>query len=72
MALVNSEFTVNVTPGAMPPVVHVSEYDIGRSYTVTINGENGSAFNIPTGTTVTIEGTLNGSVGFPDLLIAQY
>lgn len=64
MALVNSAFTVNVTPGAMPPVVHVSEYDVGRTYTVTINGENGSAFNIPTGTTATIEGTLDGSVGF--------
>lgn len=64
MALVNSSFTVNVTPGAMPPIVHVSEYDVGRTYTVTINGENGSAFNIPTGTTATIEGTLNGSVGF--------
>lgn len=64
MALVNSAFTVNVTPGAMPPIVHVSEYDVGRTYTVTINGENGSAFNIPTGTTATIEGTLNGSVGF--------
>lgn len=64
MALVNSAFTVNVTPGAMPPIVHVSEYDVGRTYTVTINGENGSAFNIPTGTTATVEGTLNGSVGF--------
>lgn len=64
MALVNSAFTVNVTPGAMPPVVHVSEYDVGRTYTVTINGENGNAFNIPTGTTATVEGTLNESVGF--------
>ena len=64
MALVNSAFTVNVTPGAMPPIVHVSEYDIGRTYTVTINGENGSAFAIPTGATATIEGTLNGEIGF--------
>lgn len=64
MALVNSAFTVNVTPGAMPPIVHVSEYDIGRTYTVTINGQNGSAFNIPTGTTATVEGTLNGVIGF--------
>lgn len=64
MALVNSSFTVNVTPGAMPPIVHVSEYDIGRTYTVTINGENGSAFNIPSGTTATVEGTLNGVIGF--------
>lgn len=64
MALVNSSFTVNVTPGAMPPIVHVSEYDVGRTYTVTINGQNGSAFNIPTGTTATVEGTLNGVIGF--------
>ena len=64
MALVNSSFAVNVTPGAMPPTVHVSEYDIGRTYTVTINGQNGSAFNIPAGTTATVEGTLNGAIGF--------
>ena len=48
----------------MPPVVHVSEYDIGRSYTVGLIGENNDTFTIPTGTTATIEGTLNGVVGF--------
>ena len=64
MSLVNYSFAVNVTPGSMPPIVHVSEYDIGRTYTVTINGENGSVFNIPTGTTATVEGTLNGVIGF--------
>ena len=66
MALVNKAFSVSVTPGAMPPVVHVSEYDIGRSYTVTINGENGEAFTIPTGATASVEGTLNGKVGFTE------
>lgn len=64
MSLITYDFDLQVTPGAMPPIVHVSEYDVGRTYTVTINGENGNAFNIPTGTTATIEGTLNGSVGF--------
>lgn len=48
----------------MPPVVHVSEYDIGRSYTVGLIGENNDTFTIPTGMTATIEGTLNGVVGF--------
>lgn len=48
----------------MQPVVHVSEYDIGRSYTVGLIGENNDTFTIPTGTTATIEGTLNGVVGF--------
>ena len=66
MALVNKAFSVSVAPGMMPPVIHVSEYDIGRSYTVTINGENGEAFTIPTGATASIEGTLNGKVGFSE------
>lgn len=48
----------------MPPTVHVSEYDIGRAYNVTLVDENGNAFHIPTGTTATVEGTLNGAVGF--------
>ena len=48
----------------MPPTVHVSEYDVGRTYNIQLIGENGSAFEIPTGTTATVEGTLNGTVGF--------
>ena len=66
MALVETAFSVNVTPSEMPPVIHVSEYDIGRSYTVSIIGENGNAFTIPTGTTATVEGTLNKKVGFSE------
>lgn len=64
MAIVNRSFSVNVTPGMMPPIVHVSEYDVGRAYTVGILDEQGNIFTIPNGTTATIEGTLNGSVGF--------
>lgn len=44
MALVNKAFSVSVTPSQMPPVVHVSEYDIGRSYTVTIHTLDASAY----------------------------
>lgn len=64
MAIVNRSFSVNVTPGMMPPIVHVSEYDVGRAYTVSILDEQGNKFTIPSGTTASIEGTLNGSVGF--------
>lgn len=64
MALVTTDFIVNITPGEMPPTVHVSEYDIGRSYTIGLIGENDDAFTIPSGATATIEGTLNGAVGF--------
>lgn len=64
MAIVNRSFSVNVTPGMMPPIVHVSEYDVGRAYTVSILDEQGNTFTIPSGTSASIEGTLNGSVGF--------
>ena len=64
MALVNKAFSVSVTPGVLPPVIHVSQYDIGREFTVQINGENGVAYTIPTGATASVDGTLNGSVGF--------
>lgn len=64
MAIVNRSFSVNVAPGAMPPIVHVSEYDVGRAYTVSILDGQGNMFTIPSGTTASIEGTLNGSVGF--------
>lgn len=64
MALVTKDFSINITPGEMPPIVHVSEYDIGRAFNVTLIGENRNAFEIPTGTTATVEGTLNGTVGF--------
>ena len=58
MALVTKSFSVNITPGAIPETVHVSEYDVGRAYNVTLLDDNGNVFEIPSGTTAKIEGTL--------------
>ena len=63
MSFILKYFTIDITPGALPPVVHVSEYDTGRQYGVTITDGNGP-FSIPLGATATVEGTLNGTVGF--------
>lgn len=60
MAIISKAFSVCVTPGVIPPVVHVSEYDVNRQFTVTLLDEDGQAFAIPTGTTAKIEGTLAG------------
>lgn len=64
MALVNKTLTLDITPGAIPEVVKVSEYDINRQYVVTLLDENGT-FSIPSGTTAKVEGTLGG-VGFSE------
>ena len=58
MALVTKSFSVNITPGAIPETVHVSEHDVGRAYNVTLLDDNGNVFEIPSGTTAKIEGTL--------------
>ena len=60
MALVTRSFSLKITPGGVPPTVHVSEYDVNRQFTVTLLDEDGQAFAIPSGTTAKIEGTLAG------------
>lgn len=60
MALVAKTLTLDITPGAIPKVVNVSEYDQNREYTVTLI-DDGGTFTIPSGTTATIEGTIGGN-----------
>lgn len=60
MAIISKAFSVCITPGGIPPTVHVSEYDVGRSYTVTLLDEDGQAFAVPSGTTAKVEGTIAG------------
>ena len=62
MALVTIKFNLDISPGIAPPVIPVSEYDINRQVQITLMN-NGTPFNIPSNTTITIEGTLNG-LGF--------
>ena len=59
MALISKTFGLDITPGAMPPVIHVSEYDVNREFTIYLQNA-GVAFTPATGTTAKIEGTLNG------------
>lgn len=62
MALVAKTLTLDITPGAIPQMVNVSEYDENREYTVTLIDEGG-VYQIPSGTTATVEGTI-GNSGF--------
>ena len=60
MALVNKTLTLDITPGAIPQVVNVSEYDENREYTVTLI-DDGGTYEIPSGTTATVEGSIGGN-----------
>ena len=59
MALVNQDIVLDVVPGPIPPILHVTEYDENMEGVVTLQ-RRGQPFQIPTGTTVKIEGTLKG------------
>ena len=60
--IIQHDFFVDITPGARPRFIYVSEYDIGRYFSVTLmNGDD--PFTIPAGTTATVEGTI-GDHGF--------
>lgn len=59
MALVIQEFTLDITPGGIPPVLHVTEYDENMQVVVHLL-QRWQAFTIPTGTTAKVEGTLDG------------
>lgn len=59
MALVNQDLVLDVVPGPIPPILHLTEYDENMEVVVTLM-RRGQPFQIPTGTTVKIEGTLKG------------
>lgn len=59
MALVYQKLTLEVTPGMIPPVLHVTEYDINMQIDVTFT-QRGQPYEIPSGTTAKVEGTLAG------------
>lgn len=60
MALVNRSILLDITPGAIPQIVNVSEYDQNRAYTVNLVDEGG-VFEIPSGMTATVEGSIGGN-----------
>lgn len=46
---------LDILPGAMPPIVHVSQGDVGRQFQIAIYDETGSAYSL-TGKTLSIVG----------------
>lgn len=65
MALVNQDLTIDVIPGGVPPVMHLTEYDENMQVVVTLT-QRGQAFAIPSGTTAKIDGTFYGRHAFSE------
>ena len=54
---------LDLIPNGVNPVINVSQYDAGQTWLFNLF-LNGSAFTIPTGSSVTIRGTKRDSTGF--------
>ena len=63
MSIKPQDIKLNVVPGGIIPVLHVSQYDVGRELQFTIFDGNSPAV-LPEGVTATIEGTKPDGHGF--------
>ena len=61
--IVTQNTKLNVVPGGIIPVVHVSQYDVDRAISFTLYDGNGAAV-LDSGTTASIEGTKPDGHGF--------
>lgn len=59
MALVNQTLKLEITPGVVPPKLHVTEYDENMQVVAQIF-QRGQYYEIPSGTTAKVDGTLAG------------
>lgn len=64
------EIVVNMVPGGVTPVIHVSQYDDGYGITANLI-ENSGTYTVPTGATVSIEGTKPDGHGYAYLCTYQ-
>ena len=61
--MTNQSFNLELIPKGVPPIVHVSQYDKGQTWTITVT-EDGIPFSIPAGTSVTVQGIKPDNTGF--------
>ena len=61
--MITQTINLNMVPGSVYPVIHVSQYD-NDSGALKFNLFNGSAFSVPAGSAVVINGTKPDGYGF--------
>lgn len=61
--MTTQEFNLDLIPNGISPIVHVSQYDQGQTWAFNIVKEN-QLYQIPSGCTVTVQGTKKDDTGF--------
>ena len=61
--MTSQTINLDLIPQGVPPIIYVSQYDYGQTWTFNIL-ENGSAYEIPSTASVTIQGTKEDKTGF--------
>lgn len=61
--MTSQTINLDLIPQGVAPIIHVSQYDKGQTWNFNINVGD-TAFNIPTGSSVTIQGTKKDGTGF--------
>ena len=64
MSLITYDFDLHVTPGAIPPILKLSQYDDARTYVAHLKDDTGEEFDLPEGSTATLEGVNCKGVAF--------
>ena len=64
--MIEQEYRLNLVPGCgeTPPIVHVSQYDVGSRTLKFVLHNNGISFSAPSGSTVSCDGTKSDKKGF--------
>ena len=56
MSIETYQFNLPITPGAIPPVLHLSQYDSGRTFTAILRDDANVPFELDSGATAVIKG----------------
>lgn len=56
MSIETYQFNLSITPGSIPPVLHLSQYDSGRTFTAILRDDQGVPFELDASSTAVIKG----------------
>ena len=56
MSIETYQFNLPITPGAIPPVLHLSQYDSGRTFTAILRDDANVPFELDASATAVIKG----------------
>lgn len=64
MSQTTFSFDLPITPGAIPPVLHMGQYDSGRTYVANLKKDDGTAYSIAASSVVKISGINTAGVAW--------